>query len=210
MNYKRIHDLIINRAINRPIPIGYTEKHHIIPKSLGGGNEPENIVILTGREHYIIHKLLYKIYKNKSMQAAFAIMALTSRNRNYRVTSHDYSLGKELASLAKTGVKMPEETKLKISKTLTGVKKHSNKNYIKPKLKSHIENIRKSKIGAKNPMYGTVSPTRNIPHTKETKDLISEKTKKGTEYPPCPHCGTKTNKGNAIRWHYDNCKLKGQ
>ncbi|UNA01790.1 homing endonuclease [Vibrio phage PVA8] len=24
----------------------------------------------------------------------------------------------------------------------------------------------------------------------------------------CPHCGKQTNKGNALRWHYDNCKEK--
>ena len=24
----------------------------------------------------------------------------------------------------------------------------------------------------------------------------------------CPHCGKTTNKMNAVRWHFDNCKLK--
>lgn len=34
---------------------GYTEKHHIIPKSLGGSNDKTNIVKLTAREHFICH-----------------------------------------------------------------------------------------------------------------------------------------------------------
>ena len=37
------------------------EIHHIIPKSLGGSNEKENLVCLTIREHYIAHLLLIKM-----------------------------------------------------------------------------------------------------------------------------------------------------
>ena len=36
----------------------YVELHHIIPKSLGGLNNPENLVCLTAREHCIAHLLL--------------------------------------------------------------------------------------------------------------------------------------------------------
>ena len=59
-------------------------------------------------------------------------------------------------------------------------------------------------------MYGTISPTRDIPHSDDTKKRISEITKARTDFPPCPHCGKKVNKGNAMRWHYDNCKHKVQ
>ena len=38
----------------------YTEKHHIIPKSMGGLDTKENLVVLTAREHYIAHLLLTK------------------------------------------------------------------------------------------------------------------------------------------------------
>lgn len=36
------------------------ERHHIVPKSLGGNNKPENLVLLTYREHFIAHWLLTK------------------------------------------------------------------------------------------------------------------------------------------------------
>ena len=39
----------------------YTEKHHIIPKSLGGTNNLSNIVSLTARQHFICHWLLTKM-----------------------------------------------------------------------------------------------------------------------------------------------------
>jgi hypothetical protein len=52
--------LIRNRLENPPQNI-YSEKHHIFPKSIFG---PNNFVVtLTAREHFIAHKLLYKIYQ---------------------------------------------------------------------------------------------------------------------------------------------------
>jgi NUMOD3 motif len=36
----------------------YFEKHHILPKSLGGNNESDNLVWLTSKEHLICHLLL--------------------------------------------------------------------------------------------------------------------------------------------------------
>lgn len=44
---------------------GIYEEHHIIPKSIGGTNEPENLVFLTPKEHYICHRLLPKMVKSK-------------------------------------------------------------------------------------------------------------------------------------------------
>lgn len=38
---------------------GYKERHHIIPKCMGGSNAEENLIDLTGQEHFIAHKLLY-------------------------------------------------------------------------------------------------------------------------------------------------------
>jgi hypothetical protein len=41
---------------------GYTESHHIIPRSLGGTDDLQNLTNLTAREHFICHWLLTKIY----------------------------------------------------------------------------------------------------------------------------------------------------
>ena len=40
------------------------EFHHIMPKSFGGSNTYDNLIPLTPREHYLMHYLLCKIYKN--------------------------------------------------------------------------------------------------------------------------------------------------
>lgn len=44
----------------------YYEKHHIIPKSVGGNDNPDNICILLPREHFVCHWLLTKMVSGKS------------------------------------------------------------------------------------------------------------------------------------------------
>lgn len=63
MNYKKIHDDIINKArsLNRSKKTGTYELHHIIMRSVGGTDDPDNLVLLTPKEHYIIHYLLWKM-----------------------------------------------------------------------------------------------------------------------------------------------------
>lgn len=82
MNYHKIYNQLINkRKINiLDKKICYCEKHHIIPKSLGGSNDSSNLVNLTAREHFIAHWLLFRIYKNSSM--AYALKSMKSSNKN--------------------------------------------------------------------------------------------------------------------------------
>jgi hypothetical protein len=59
MNYLKVYCNLIRKAENRTPPEGYTEKHHIFPKSIFDKNN--RVVVLTPREHYIAHALLEKI-----------------------------------------------------------------------------------------------------------------------------------------------------
>lgn len=59
MDYKRIYNqFILDRRKRENKLSGYFEKHHIKPKSLGGDDEPENIIKLTPEDHLFAHKLL--------------------------------------------------------------------------------------------------------------------------------------------------------
>ena len=58
------YNMIFNRMGNAPE--GYSELHHIIPKSLGGTNDSTNLVRLTAREHFIVHMLLTKCMSTKN------------------------------------------------------------------------------------------------------------------------------------------------
>lgn len=63
MNYQKIYDNLIKKRVENP-PTEKFERHHIVPKSLGGSNKKENIVKLTYREHYIAHLLLCRIHRS--------------------------------------------------------------------------------------------------------------------------------------------------
>lgn len=67
MNYQKIHDSIIKNAKEqtRDKKTGYFELHHIQMRAVGGSDEPENLVLLTPKEHFIIHYLLWKIHKTR-------------------------------------------------------------------------------------------------------------------------------------------------
>lgn len=54
--YKWYINIIQNR-LNNPAN-GYVESHHILPRSLGGGDNNDNLVNLTPKEHFIVHQLL--------------------------------------------------------------------------------------------------------------------------------------------------------
>jgi len=58
--YTRWYNQIIANAQNR-ITEGYTERHHIQPRSLGGADTADNLVNLTAREHFVCHWLLTKM-----------------------------------------------------------------------------------------------------------------------------------------------------
>lgn len=177
MNYIKIHNNIIERAKNRII-LGYTENHHILPKCLGGTNSPDNLVKLTAKEHFIIHRLLIRIYpENHKLSYAFWFMCTKSRNTNERIipSSKTYEYAKlKMSEAIKNrlinnnqwnGKKHSEESKIKQSNSAKNRKtnpeteklrreKISNSMKGKKKTEEAIRNISLAKMGDKNPMFG--------------------------------------------------------
>jgi hypothetical protein len=64
MNYFIIYENLISNAKLNPKIDTYKETHHILPKCMGGDDSKENLVMLTARQHYLAHWLLYKLSKN--------------------------------------------------------------------------------------------------------------------------------------------------
>lgn len=65
--YNSIINLAKSQQRNKDNNI-YFESHHIIPKCMGGTYGKENLVLLTGREHFICHLLLCKMVEYKSQE----------------------------------------------------------------------------------------------------------------------------------------------
>ena len=180
MDYIKIHNLIVERAKTRVLE-GYTERHHIIPRCLGGTNDKENIVKLTAREHFIVHKLLCLIYPNESKLhwAAFMMAGCfgnSTQDRDYRIGSREYQR-------LKSNLIVSKETRDKISKSKQG---HQSRLGIKHSEESK-QKISKSRIGLLSPRKGVIltdeikiklsNAAKNRPvrfHTEETKEKMKE------------------------------------
>jgi len=163
MNYQKIYNQIIKRAQNRILE-GYKEKHHIIPKCLGGNNDKENLVELTAREHFLCHMLLCEIYPNK--HKLIQALWLMSIGKNKRNVTHNYSFSSRTY----------EKIKLKFIKTIKGKKASTETK----------EKAQKTKLNMNMSVFYTeevrkkMSENRKgkVIHTEESKQKISE-SKKG-------------------------------
>jgi len=84
MDYERHYNLLIEKAQQRTTDL-YTERHHIVPRCLGGIDDKNNLVALTPEEHYVAHQLLVKMYpENKSLVHAAIMMIPKSDSHSHR------------------------------------------------------------------------------------------------------------------------------
>lgn len=160
--YRRIYyNLVENaRKLERS---GYLERHHIIPRSLGGTNSKDNLVSLTFREHFICHRLLPRFTvgtaRNKMLTA---LWCMTWNNRKHRarttLTSRQYAICKQACSEAASQYRHTPEAKRKISEGLKKYKKtaehktnigKSSKGRVMPQ--SMRESVKKRVAGTGNP-----------------------------------------------------------
>jgi hypothetical protein len=134
--YTHWYNSIIESARTRTFE-GYKERHHIIPRSLGGSNDKHNLVDLTAREHFICHWLLVKIYtgedKSKMIYALNGMKRNGKDNDRYEtaITSRVYAkLKQEFSKIhsetmkgrvpSNKGKPMSENQKKKLSIQMTG------------------------------------------------------------------------------------------
>lgn len=98
MNYNKIYDNIINRAKERGSMNVYTEKHHIIPRCMGGNDDKTNLAVLTPEEHFVCHLLLLKIYPDNN-KLAYAIYAMRMNKNKRKLNNRTYGWVRRRCSL---------------------------------------------------------------------------------------------------------------
>ena len=90
MNYQQIYnDLCAGKGVNRDLN-GETHDHHIFPRCMGGNDDPENLVILNLREHFIAHRLLTKIYPNYHHKLRHVVFRMSACYRYGKINSRIY------------------------------------------------------------------------------------------------------------------------
>lgn len=92
--------LIEFRKNNTPSAGGFTEIHHILPRSMGGSDSDSNLVVLTIREHFVAHLLLAKMFTGSSrikMATALRLMAGENLLLMRSFNSKKYELARSIA-----------------------------------------------------------------------------------------------------------------
>lgn len=138
MNYLRIYDDLISSRLNLQVIRSkqkknkeeYYENHHIIPKCMGGDNSKSNLILLTPKEHFIAHWLLWKGHNLLKLSRAFYIMTITNHPSGKR---HSIKSSKVYDTLRKESARymseifkgrvVTDETRQKLSKANKGKKK---------------------------------------------------------------------------------------
>lgn len=193
--YSQCYFNIISRAQSRTVLPDVIEKHHIVPKSLGGSNHQNNLVNLTPKEHYICHLLLTKMCEGKNKQkmvyALWAIMNLCNK--------HQYR--KQIKSRIYEIIRIEFVN----SQRLTAGESHPNRGKKRPdRTKESFTAEWKEKISASK--KGKPTWNKGIGHSNKTKALQSFLAKNRIKK-ECPHCQRLFDPTNFVRYHGDKCKL---
>jgi hypothetical protein len=233
--YSKWYNLIIENAKSRHLTEGF-ERHHIIPKSLGGTNLLQNIARLTPREHFICHMLLTKMTEGQDKaKMVNAALRLANDHKGRCINSKIYALIKRERAqyLSETtrgsnnsffGKKHTEKTRKKMSESrrkwsYTEEHIENFKGRTSPmKGKTHSKQTRErlSEVGKlRIPNQLTKEKTSatllglNLKRSNETKEKMRQ-SKLGIVHPrkTCEHCGRETTVAMFARWHGNNCKLK--
>lgn len=150
--YTRWYYAIITKAKTRILSTDvYVERHHIIPKSMGGNDSKENLVKLTAREHFICHLLLTKMTSDNFRHKMLSAVTKFQQQRSYQyrsLNSWEYKKLRECAILARKGQRHTKEARQKIKD-----KHHDFSGSSNPRAK-HIKAI--SPSGAVYLLHGTL------------------------------------------------------
>lgn len=165
MNYQKLYDNLIKKRQLTPFD-GINEKHHIIPRCIGGSNALENLIKLSLREHFIAHLILVKLYPTNTSLIYAANMLSNFRQQNSKKYAWLKSKHSHLMSIRHKGKTWSEETRNKHKLLIVSDDARKNMSIAqtgKKRSESHKQIISQTHKGKKL--------------SEETKNKISEKLK---------------------------------
>jgi NUMOD1 domain len=234
MNYLKHYNMLMERSQNRVIE-GYVEKHHIIPRCLGGTNDVSNIAVLTPEEHFLAHQLLVKIYPNCAPLVNAAVI-MTTHHTEYRANNKLFGwLRRKASTYRKEWLKenghpkgfLGKNHKLEdINKITAGIRQTAVEKRIPiyaynldgtlyKKYESLIECAEDLKTNPSNVKYTAEGKFTHCKGKQIRYDYVESMPPRTSRLAGvkkynyvCPHCN-KEGRGPAMkRFHFDRCKMK--
>jgi len=236
MNYEKIYKQLCEHRKNNPHPTGvYTERHRILPGCMGGRYTDDNIVRLSGREHYIAHALLWKAHRTSKLAHAWYMMCRVSENQERHITARQYDVAKnahiEVMRRDYSGENNPfygkkhsdetrqiisEKTKIQMAEMSDEAKEKKLSRFMETC--AHLPATDKQKEAASRSSRGkivlkNVNTGKTIKVDKADKKLYDDSIWKNPaaisqRKEKCIYCGIESVAGNIKRWHNENCKYK--
>lgn len=135
MDYKAVYDKLMQKARSRGGVAGYSEKHHVVPRCLGGSNSKDNLVVLTAEEHFLAHQLLVKMRPGHvGLALALDKMTLIHNSKQRNNKAYGWIRRKVYEAVSKrmkeNNPMRSEHSRRKVSeakKKITGAKHHLSK-----------------------------------------------------------------------------------
>lgn len=159
----------MNKARQRGFVDGYSEMHHIVPRSLEGSDKNDNLVLLLAREHFIAHMLLTKMTSGSDqIKMAYAANIMMSAARQYQhrympVSKIHAMLREQFSKVhsdSQSGKKLTDEHKKKISEGLKGrkdsestVQKRANSNRGKKRTEEQRKKMSEAQKSSKRTLW---------------------------------------------------------
>lgn len=179
------------KVINTKPMATYTEKHHILPKSIFPEfeNDPENLVELDFMDHLKAHEILTKT-KEPKMYFAFFMMISTSKPEFDDLSEQEkYELYKLYAKAREESIRLKSEW---------GKSRVGKLNNFFGKKQSEYAKI----IASQTHKGKKLSSEHTISFGQAQKGVPKRKLQ-------CPHCQKMVPYNLINRWHNDNCKMRG-
>lgn len=215
--YTTWYNNIIQRARDRNLKPPY-ERHHVIPRSLGGNNFKENIVKLTAHEHFVCHLLLLKMVTGKDrakmVYAAWSMANQENQNQQrHKVTGRIYSILRQefvKAQSIRTRFNNPMNNPAVRERHAEAIKKRGktkgNTGHKRGPMPDQLKEVLRQKTKE------SLTPERiesirqqQLNRTDEQKEKYKFAHSKRIS---CIFCKQQLGPGSFARWHGDNCKSK--
>jgi hypothetical protein len=175
MDYQSIYSQLVSKRQQNLVE-GYTEKHHIIPRCMGGSDESSNLVALTVREHFIAHQLLVKIYPKESSLVYAANMMLYCNGLKHTAKKYEWlkkQFSQNMSQIHK-GKKLTESHRKRISESQSGENNNMYGKTHTDEVKQRISEKKMGSIRSEESRLKQSASTKGQPKSDEHKRKISE------------------------------------
>lgn len=207
------------RGLDKAKLEGYYECHHILPRSLGGSDLPDNLVLLTAREHFIAHYLLTRFTSGPARHKMLYALAIIGKSQrlNRKLTARQYAICKKANSEvtsarnkyqieAGTHPWQTDEYRKAQSEQVSARNKSSMEAGTHPWQSDEFKLAQSERVSAElkakaeagtHPWQSPEGRLRSSTHLAKVSRVKMT----------CKHCGKSTSPGLFARYHGDKCKL---